>query len=205
MENGNQSIKTINAMKTKNKIYDSAYYLFKQKGFDKVSVDSIVEMAGVAKGSFYVHFDSKNTLISHILAEYVNKMDLDYKSYVESFPEDTAASEILIALSVKTTDVITQDIGYEKMRFIYEILLTKSHSADILLSYGRELYKMFYTIIHKGIQQGEFRTGIPIDTIAKHCIFALRGLTYEWCIRYPDFDLKDAATEHIQMLLTGIK
>lgn len=43
------------AIETKNKIYRSANQLFREYGLENVSVDSIVEMAGVSKGAFYVH------------------------------------------------------------------------------------------------------------------------------------------------------
>lgn len=205
MHNDKQNMKTIKALETKKKIYESAYYLFNEKSFDEVSVDSIVEKAGVAKGSFYVHFDSKNDLIAALITEYVNKVDLDYKSYVESFPVDAKASDILISLAGKTADVITNDIGFDKMRIVYEILITKSQNANALLSYNRELYITIHNIVTKGVQRGEFRTEFSVDTISKHCLFAMRGLTYEWCIRYPDFALKEAVMEHLQVLLTGIK
>ena len=48
--------------------------LFEKYGLEKVNVDSIVEMAGVSKVSFYVHFDSKNSLIAALITDYVNKV-----------------------------------------------------------------------------------------------------------------------------------
>jgi len=74
------------ARETKKIIYASADQLFRKYGFEKVSVDSIVEMAGVSKGSFYVHFSSKNALIVALSVDYVKQLDLDYKNYLQSFP-----------------------------------------------------------------------------------------------------------------------
>lgn len=205
MHSDKQNMKTVKALETKKKIYNSAYSLFKEKGFDGVSVDSIVERAGVAKGSFYVHFATKNDLIATFIAEYVNKVDLDYNTYVESFSVDTKVSVILIALAGKTADVITNEIGFNNMKTVYELLITKTQNAQALLSYNRELYKTIVNIVSLGIQRGELRTDLPVETIAKHFLFALRGFTYEWCIRYPDFNLKDTVIEHTQIILSGIK
>ena len=33
---------------------------------------------------------------------------------------------------------------------------------------------------------------------------AVRGITYEWCIRDSDFDLKEQAREHIGLLMGGL-
>ena len=33
---------------------------------------------------------------------------------------------------------------------------------------------------------------------------AIRGITYEWCIRESDFDLKEQAREHVCLLMDGL-
>ena len=199
------SNRKIKAEETKNKIYKSAEQLFSKYGFENVSVDSIVEIAGVSKGSFYVHFDSKDSLIVALISDYVNKLDLDYKSHLESFDVKTAASDIVISLIGKIADVITCTIGYDHIKTVYKVQITKTINTDAVMDYSRGLYKIFSDIIGKGVQQGEFRTDIPVDTLTKHCIMAIRGLTYEWCIRYPDFDYKEQVLKHFEILLNGIK
>ena len=205
MEKDKTSNRKTKAVETKKKIYETAEQLFRKNGFDSVSVDSIVEMAGVSKGTFYVHFDSKDSLIAALINDFVYKLDLDYKSYLESFHVKTAASDILISLIGKIADIITCTIGYDHMKTVYQVQITKTINTDSILGYNRELYTIFSDIISKGVQQGEFKTEMPVDTLTKHCIMAIRGLTYEWCIRYPDFDLKEQSLTHFELLLTGIK
>ncbi|MHB8156448.1 MAG: TetR/AcrR family transcriptional regulator [Desulfocucumaceae bacterium] len=204
MKNNTTSSRKTRAIETKNKIYKSADQLFRKHGFEKVSVDSIVEMAGVSKGSFYVHFHSKDSLIAALITDLVNNVDLDYKSYLESFV-NTAASDILIALAGRIADIITGTIGYDLIKMAYEVQITRTINTEVIWGYNRELYKIFSNIINQGIQQGEFTAELPVDTIANHFIMAIRGLTYEWCIRYPDFNLKDEVLKHFKILLTGIK
>jgi len=193
------------ARETKKIIYASADQLFRKYGFEKVSVDSIVEMAGVSKGSFYVHFSSKNALIVALSVDYVKQLDLDYKNYLQSFPTGTPASDILTALVAKIADVIANDVGYNVMKVIYKIQITKTVNMNSIMGYNRELYQIFNDIIDQGLQQGEFKTELTADTITKHFIMAIRGITYEWCIRYPDFNLKEQYLIHLGILLTGIK
>lgn len=205
MEDTKRSSRKVRAIETKDRIRKSAEELFKEYGIDSVSVDSIVEKAGVSKGAFYVHFDSKDSLTAELINDYVNEIDLDYKSHLESFPTDTLASDIFISMIGKIADIITLNIGCDNMKTLYRVLITKTINADSAINYNRTLYKMFMDLISKGVQQGEFSAEIPVDTLAKHCIMAYRGLTYEWCIRYPNFDLKEQAQKHFEILLTGIK
>lgn len=190
---------------TRKKIYDSAYKLFKKYGFDNVSVDSIVEEAGVSKGAFYVHFKSKGALIVALSVEYVASVDIDYQTYYKSLNSDTEPSEMLILFIGKIADTIVDDIGYDLMRCLYETLITKKIKINATLSYERDLYKTLNKIISIGVERGKFISTIPIDTIVEQCIISIRGFTYEWCIRYPNFDLKKQIIKHTEMLLTGIK
>ncbi len=205
MQEEKRNDRTIKALKTKNKIYEEATKLIRKHGFENVSVDSIVEAAGVSKGAFYVHFDSKDALAVDMINEYTAEVDMDYKSFVESFDANTAASEILNSLIGKIADILNDTIGYDNMKALYKAQITKAIKTDAVIGYARDLYKIFDYVISKGVEQGEFRRDIPVDIITKHCLLAIRGLTYEWCIRYPDFDLKEQALKHFEILLTGIR
>lgn len=45
-------------------LYDAAIQLFEAQGYDGVSVDQIVAVAGVAKGTFFNHFPSKADILA---------------------------------------------------------------------------------------------------------------------------------------------
>jgi len=55
--------------KTRERIVSAAMELFAKKGFDKTTVDEIVAKAGVAKGTFYLYFKSKEDLIKELAFE----------------------------------------------------------------------------------------------------------------------------------------
>ena len=193
------------AIQTKNKIYTSAEKLFNEKGFDAVNVDDIVKHAGVAKGSFYVHFESKDFLIATIIHDYVDKVDIDYKKYLKSFPSNMLVIDVILSLVSKIADVITENIGCENMSFLYKIQIAKDIKTNAVIDYNRELYKMFYDVISKGVNQQVFRSELNIEDMARHFVMAYRGLTFEWCLRYPEFDLKEQALCHFKILLNGIR
>lgn len=192
------------AVQTKNKIYASAEYLFNLRGFDAVNIDDIVEHAGVAKGSFYVHFESRNALIATIISNYVNKVDMGYKAYIDSLPPDMRINEKLLSLVGKIADVIINSIGCENMKLLYRTQLEKDVHAKPAASYDRELYKLVFRLIDQGYSELTFRSELSAEETAKHFIMAYRGLVYEWCVRYPEIDLKEQALRHFKILLAGI-
>lgn len=190
----------LKAAETKKRIYESALALFKRDGFG-TSVDSIVELAGVSKGSFYVHYESKLSLI----IDYVNTLDLGYADFFASLPSDIKPSAMLIRVTEKITDVIINDIGIDLIKLIYKAQITKTINLDIQLSYDRKVYQIYNQIIMLGVEQGEFKATLDIASVSNHCIMSIRGMTFEWCIRFPDFNYKDEVAKHIDLLLSGIK
>ena len=44
-----------------------AYRLFVSKGYEQTSVDEIIEEAGIAKGTYYYHFQSKEQMLEEVI------------------------------------------------------------------------------------------------------------------------------------------
>ena len=204
MKNEKITKRKIQAAETRRKIYQSAKSLFLEHGVEKVSVDSIVEAAGVSKGSFYVHYESKDVLASILITDYVHEIDSEYKIYLESINNEVPASDFLILMVEKIAEIIASKIGHRDMKTLYKSHITKTIDTNYSISYDRELYKMFGDILERGIRQGEFRSDIPVVTLANHFVLAMRGITFEWCIQYPDFNLKEQFLIHFEILLNGI-
>lgn len=55
--------------KTKRAIFESAIKVFSSSGYTGATMDEVVAMAGVAKGSLYYHFKSKEELFLFIIKE----------------------------------------------------------------------------------------------------------------------------------------
>ncbi|HWR56715.1 MAG TPA: TetR/AcrR family transcriptional regulator [Negativicutes bacterium] len=190
---------------TKKKIYETAQRLFIENGIDNVSIDDIVTAVGIARGTFYVHFESKDALISALLSSRAVTVDADYEAFLETLPEDISSYDVLFVLVGKICDVIEQGIGYETIKTVYKVQLTSAPHAQDASGYDRTVYRLLADVLRKGVSRGEFRALLPVDELSKHLVLALRGMTYEWCIRYPDFNLKEQALEHFKILLDGIK
>jgi AcrR family transcriptional regulator len=47
-------------------IFSTSLKLFKEKGFEQVTVDEITQACGIAKGTFYNYFPRKDTILLHL-------------------------------------------------------------------------------------------------------------------------------------------
>ncbi|PSL31696.1 TetR family transcriptional regulator [Planomicrobium soli] len=57
-------------MPKKKELMNQAVHLFSAKGFHHTSVQEIAQAAGISKGAFYKHFDSKESILIEIFKQY---------------------------------------------------------------------------------------------------------------------------------------
>ncbi|MDD4541202.1 MAG: TetR/AcrR family transcriptional regulator [Eubacteriales bacterium] len=192
------------ALQTREKIYESAEELFIENDFESVTVDQIVKKAGVAKGSFYVHFASKDEVIVLLINDYVEKVDTDYKSFLDSLAEDMPADEKFLALVEKIAEVLTENIGKENMRLLYRVQLEKKLNVSSVISYDRDLYKMFLQVIEEDFESLAPHSSLSAENVARQFVTVYRGLVFDWCVRTRELDLKTEALDLYEMLLKGL-
>ena len=51
----------------KKELIKTAYDLFITKGYENTSVDEIIAKAGIAKGTYYYHFESKEQMLEEVI------------------------------------------------------------------------------------------------------------------------------------------
>lgn len=71
----NGHIEAMPQVSVKNKLVESAEEVFRRQGFNGASVQDITKAAGVPKGSFYNHFESKQALAVEIVHRYARGTD----------------------------------------------------------------------------------------------------------------------------------
>ena len=58
------------AEERRNEILDAVDELFGQKGFDGTSTNDILEKVGIARGTLYYHFESKEDIMDALIDRY---------------------------------------------------------------------------------------------------------------------------------------
>ncbi len=79
----NKSKIIVNKEDKKNRIMNSAFSLFTDKGVKNTSIQDIVDNAGVAKGTFYLYFKDKDDLEEYLITSKSEELFLDAIRYVD--------------------------------------------------------------------------------------------------------------------------
>jgi AcrR family transcriptional regulator len=132
-------------------IIREAERLFGRYGYRKVSVDEIVEAAGVAKGTFYLYFRSKDALYKHIFDSYHKR---------EVYPAmDMVTREADLKRAIYV-DMVGALYYLQKRPILMEIMLanpaylSESVSAEMVQDFYRELAREVFQNIEDRLGPG---------------------------------------------------
>ncbi len=145
----------------KMEIIQAALELFAQDGYENTSVNHIIERAGVSKGGFYHHYDSKAQLLEDIARLFLDKIAERIQGIAEM--EDLSALE-------KTNEYFRQVNSYKEQRAAeVSTILAGMYSGGkniqlehAIFQYGsKRIAPLMTEIIRQGIEEGEFGTEFP--------------------------------------------
>ena len=142
--------------KTKRKIFETSMRLFAEKGYDATSIEEITATVGVAKGTLYYHFSSKEEIFNFLVEEGIkllqNSIDIKTSKLNHYIDKIKAIVLIQIKIVVKYENLITillsQFWGKESIN-----QKCKKHVDDYI--------NTIENIVKKGIKAGEIKQGDP--------------------------------------------
>ena len=85
-------------------IIDKSVELFAKNGFESTSVQDITEACGISKGAFYLHFESKNSLLISIFQLFLDKFTEKVSSALEMEISPKDKLELFLRIQFEETD-----------------------------------------------------------------------------------------------------
>lgn len=191
----------LQALETRKKIFESAKRLFSKRGYGAVSIDDIVREAGVARGSFYVYFLSKEDICVYLMMEEVGVYRTEVINSWTALDKNLPAADLIVQISCGICAMV-ESWGVETMRTVYKIFLERAAATGNSCKSLYEVPELFTTLYELGVSRKEFK---PADTstIAENIQIILVGLTYQWCLYHPNYDFTGRAKSIIADYLKG--
>jgi len=136
--------------KTKRKIFEASMKLFAEKGYDATSIEEITATVGVAKGTLYYHFSSKEEIFQFLVEEGVKllKNSIAIKTSKLTNSLDKIRAIVLIELKIL--------VKYESfMTIILSDIWGTGPRSKMCRNYVFEYIQMIEEIVEEGIRKGE--------------------------------------------------
>ena len=143
----------------KGEILDTAQQLFFQKGYDHTSVNDIITSIGIAKGTFYHYFESKEDLLDKLVSRWIHEVLPRVKKLAKR--KDLNAIEKLNQYFITIRNLKVENI--ELMKILMRVLYK---DENLLLRY--KIFKKqvdlltpeFAEVIRQGMDEGSMD---PVD------------------------------------------
>lgn len=166
-------------------IAETAVELFKEHGYESVSVNEICQTAGISRSSFYMAFSGKRDIIDYVLA----KAKMDETAVLHHFIDAKNDFERMWALCDRYLS-IAYKFGPNLTGALMRLEL--SGSLDIL----KQLHAAddwFIRLMRNCQQSGVILNKEPAEIVAPMGTDAVYMVTYDWCRRGGDFSLRREA------------
>ncbi|MGH7778678.1 MAG: TetR/AcrR family transcriptional regulator [Candidatus Binataceae bacterium] len=146
------------------RILASGLQLFAYEPYQAVTMDRVGEAAGVAKGTLYLYFQSKEDLYLEILSDGLETIARSYASTVDPNAPVTDRLRHAVTLTVEF---------YDQRRDLLRLISTEeprmAQARNRLIQGWRDRGVRFFTsLIEEGMQNGAFRAGDPL--LATHAV-----------------------------------
>jgi TetR/AcrR family fatty acid metabolism transcriptional regulator len=183
------------------RILAAAVRVFAKSGFFDARVSDVAKAAGVADGTIYLYFTSKEQLLVSLFEDRVDKL-----------------------LSFMQTDLTKLGSAKEKLRRVIELQLgllegerdlaevitvIVRQSSKLLKEYATPKFSAYLDaiarIVAEGQAAGDFRTDVSPGLVARATFGALDGVTFTWALgRAEEGALVRAAGQIADLFLRGL-
>jgi AcrR family transcriptional regulator len=159
-------------------ILDAAARVFTERGYRGATVDAILEEAGLSKGAFYWHFESKDELMLAVLAERVERPIKELIELIRSARPDENMSEVATRRFAEYLDS-----GRDAILLEHEYEALAARDPRLRRRYARQRKQLRLALADalaaRARQLGAPALDTPAEEVATAFLALIRGLARE--------------------------
>jgi TetR/AcrR family fatty acid metabolism transcriptional regulator len=179
----------------------AAVRVFAKNGFYDTRVSAVAKAAGVADGTIYLYFKSKDELLLSLFEDRVETLLSYMKAELPKLPNAPAKLRRIIEIQLGVLE------GERDLAEVFTVILRQS--TKLLKQYAAPKFSAYLetiaAVVSEGQGAGDFRTDIPPLLVARATWGALDGIALTWALgRAERGALVRAATQLADVVLRGL-
>jgi TetR/AcrR family fatty acid metabolism transcriptional regulator len=187
------------------RILEAAIKVFAAEGFYNAKVSQIAHEAGVADGTIYLYFKSKDDLLINLFEDRMERVNANLREAIDT--ESTAVARLRRIVKLHLQLV-------EQNRDMAEVISVElRQSSKFIREYSNPKFAEFLRTIAgtvvEGQRTGELRTGIDPYVFARALFGALDEIALAWLVKHPgskaSIELPRAAEQLGDLFIDGLK
>ncbi|HCA85300.1 MAG TPA: TetR family transcriptional regulator [Streptomyces sp.] len=187
---------------TRTKLYEAAVTLIAEKGFSATTVEEIAERAGVAKGTVYYNFASKNELFEELLRHGVGLLTASLqKAADETGARGGSRVDALDAMIHAGLGFIDRYPAFTQL-YVAELWRTNRTWQATLLVVRQQAVAVVETVIREAVEGGEISEEIDVQLTAAALVGMVLVAALDWQAFQPERTIDDVHSA-LSRLLQG--
>ncbi|HEX8952303.1 MAG TPA: TetR/AcrR family transcriptional regulator [Polyangia bacterium] len=187
------------------RILEAAIKVFAAEGFYNAKVSQIAHEAGVADGTIYLYFKSKDDLLINLFEDRMERVNANLREAIDT--ESTAVARLRRIVKLHLELV-------EQNRDMAEVISVElRQSSKFIREYSNPKFAEFLRTIAgavvEGQRTGELRTGIDPYVFARALFGALDEIALAWLVKHPgskaSIELPRAAEQLGDLFIDGLR
>jgi len=137
---------------------------FERFGYKRAVIDDIVREVGIAKGTFYLYFKSKDQLLFELISQLRHEMIADFMSTLEEEPTAEGRIRIIIEMSFQAFEdypllarLLVED---PEFRIVTKMMEEPSAQEEM-----RQAVAYMQALLRAGIEGGELREDLDLEIV----------------------------------------
>jgi len=179
-------------MTTKDKIFRIASKLFKEKGYNKVTVNDICAACEITKPTFYYHLKSKQDIILH----YYDHVIENLTSVLIQMLDTSSHWEQIILLF----DSLIENFVELGSDINSQLLIVNLQENQSTFDLRKDLEKVAVSIIQKAQEKNQIRNKNNAKQLYQAAAYMFTGYEFMWCVLKGDFNWKENYYRSLEVL-----
>ncbi len=179
---------------TRARLLEAAQNLIAEKGHDALRVEDVVAKAGVAKGTFFSHFEDKDRLLSEIIGADMHasleKMAAQQPATIQKMADAHQPYFDVIAQNRTTVDVTVRYSGAAAIEDLGPITMAFGRHLDVVADWMENM------------PAGQLRTDLDTAFLAEGIqAFAVQAIALNFCALHSSVEISDRFRAYLEAWL----
>ncbi|MFD1471885.1 TetR/AcrR family transcriptional regulator [Companilactobacillus mishanensis] len=181
------------AAATRNNLIENADRLLYEKGYQDMSIVDITKSSGVAKGTFYNYFDTKEDLLLELSKRHLGGLTEEISTFSKQQPKESIRNYMIAY--VKIVMASGDNMARSWIRFVVDPKNQIKWQFDL---------ESLENLIRLLVENQKLDQDIPVRRIAEMLITEIYGIIFSWCISPDTINPVDSVKSFCDLQLESI-
>jgi TetR/AcrR family fatty acid metabolism transcriptional regulator len=181
-------------------IIEAAVRVFARKGYYNSRVSDIAREAGVAAGTIYLYFRTKDEILVTLFREKMARFVATVRKAIAREPDPTARLRRLVHLHFELLEENPALAEVVQVELRQGQKFFRGAAASEVSAY----FALIGSVLEEGVAQGRFRSDLPVKVATKTLFGAMDQMATSWVLGKRGYRLVDIAPAVAEIFLRGV-